>query len=212
VEYIDNVTTPLPYNIDWNTVTNVSDVAQVVDGKWQLTAQGVDVVEKGYDRLITLGDLSWTNYEAVVEVTLNALPTGTAIAALAVRWTGHFEDGEQPNIVWWPLGMFAGYQWQSTGDKLVSFGSHGLGVGSSTVAPADVIGVGVKHLFKIRVENDIYSFKYWPASGTEPSTWNLTWTHTTETPPPPISGSLLLAAHHVDLTFGNVSAIPLGGN
>ena len=56
---------PLPYSIDWSTVTNISDVAQVVDGLWAIQPDGtVRTIQTGYDRLIAFGDETWTDYRS----------------------------------------------------------------------------------------------------------------------------------------------------
>ena len=84
----------------------------------------------------------------------------------------------------------------------------GTGTGS-TPEPA----VGVKHLFKMRGEalqsGEVeYSLKMWPIGQAEPSAWGITYT--TTVPPAPSGGSLLLVAHHVDVTFGDVAIVPVG--
>lgn len=45
---------PLPSFIDWTRAKSISDVAQVVDGKWEITKDGVCAVERFYDRVIAL--------------------------------------------------------------------------------------------------------------------------------------------------------------
>ena len=66
---------PSTYSIDWDAGGAINDVAQVVDGKWKLEAGGVRAVEPDYDRLISLGDVNWTDYEVTFPVTFNALDT-----------------------------------------------------------------------------------------------------------------------------------------
>ncbi len=51
VEHVDTIVAPLPYSIDWSSVAEVSDVAQIVDGKWLFTSDGLRVLEPGYDQL-----------------------------------------------------------------------------------------------------------------------------------------------------------------
>ncbi len=70
--------------------------------------------------------------------------------------------------------------------------------------------VGETYLFKMRGEalpgGDVqYSLKMWPAAQTEPAGWAITYTTST----PPASGSLLLLAHQLDVTFGDVSVVPV---
>ena len=57
VDYAENVW-PLPYTIDWSSVNNIQDVAQIVDGKWTLEPGGVRISEVDYDRVLAIGDVS----------------------------------------------------------------------------------------------------------------------------------------------------------
>ena len=64
---------PLPYSIDWSTVTNISDVAQVVDGLWAIQPDGtLRTMQSGYDRIIAIGDETWTDYQVTAEMTFNS--------------------------------------------------------------------------------------------------------------------------------------------
>ena len=54
---------PLPYSIQWSSAGDISQVAQVVDGKWEITGGGVRIREPGYDRLIGIGSMDWDDYE-----------------------------------------------------------------------------------------------------------------------------------------------------
>jgi len=215
VEYIDNVVTPETYSIDWSTVSDVSEVAQIVDGKWSLGSDGVRVVEPGYDRLIAIGDLDWVDYEATVEFTLNAPadPEDAPIVGLAMRWTGHFDwDGSQPRSGWHPLGALFAYTWITappyTG--LTRWGSEGSTSGVNGLIPEPP--VGIPHMLKMRGETlpsgDVeYSLKMWPVGQAEPGAWGITYV--TNTPPP--AGSLLLVAHYLDVTFGDIAIVPAQG-
>ncbi len=212
VEYIDDVVTPLPYSIDWASVAQVSDVAQIVDGNWSQEAGGLRTVQTGYDRLVAIGDLSWTNYEALVELTLNA-PVNRSVApiiGLLMRWTGHYDwDGQQPRIGWHPMGALLAYAWLPdpyTG--LMAWTSNGSTTQGSGTTPEP--GVGVPHLMKMRGEElpngDImYSVKLWPSAQVEPSAWGHSYTSSTSPP----SGSLVVVAHNVDITIGDVSVVPV---
>jgi hypothetical protein len=212
VEYVDNVVTPATYNIDWSSVTEVSDVAQIVDGKWSLGSDGLRTVEIGYDRLVAIGDLQWTNYEATVEITLNApLDVNTTyppIVGLAMRWTGHYDwGGEQPRRGWHPLGALLAYSQTPSFSGYKGWGSTG---GSFLGAATPVLTLGVPYLFKMRGEalpnDDIqYSMKMWPLGQPEPSAWGITYI----TGQPPLSGSFLVVAHEADITLGNVAIVPV---
>ena len=106
---------PLPYIIDWSKVERIDEVAQVVDGKWTLTPNGVRTVERYYDRVLAFGDDSWRDYEVSTTVTFHAFtppltpPNNTRVthAAIALRWPGHDRDEHQPHVKWYPLGATA---------------------------------------------------------------------------------------------------------
>ncbi len=210
VEYVDNVVAPLPYSINWASVAEVSEVAQIVDGHWLQEAAGLRTFQSGYDRLVAIGDLSWTNYEAVVEFTLNAPADRLAapIIGLLMRWTGHYDwDGQQPRIGWHPMGALLAYVWLPdpyTG--LMAWTSNGSTTQGSGTTPEP--GVGVPHLMKMRSEElpngDImYSVKMWPSAEAEPSAWGHSYTSSTS----PASGSLVVVAHKTDITIGDVSVV-----
>jgi hypothetical protein len=210
VDYIDDFVATLPYTIDWASVVEVSDVAQIVDGNWLQEAAGLRTVQTGYDRLVAIGDLSWTNYEALMEFTLNAPANrlGAPIIGLLMRWTGHYDwDGQQPRIGWHPMGALLAYAWLPdpyTG--LMAWTSNG----STTQGPGTTPepAVGVPHLMKMRGEElpngDImYSVKMWPSAEVEPAAWGHTYTSSTSPP----SGSLVVVAHNTDITIGDVSIV-----
>jgi len=46
----------------------------------------------------------------------------------------------------------------------------------------------------------------WPLGQAEPAAWGITYVTST----PPAAGSLLLVAHHLDVTFGDVVVVPVG--
>ncbi|MEM6487161.1 MAG: Ig-like domain-containing protein, partial [Pseudomonadota bacterium] len=97
IDYVSGSTYGPNYSIDWDAATQISDVAQVVDGKWEISNGGLRPVELGYDRLVTLGDRTWDNYEARLSVTtydlLNIDPSGRDGGgfALGMLWNGHTE-------------------------------------------------------------------------------------------------------------------------
>jgi len=64
---------PLPYYLDFSKTKNLQEVVQVVDGRWELTPEGVKTAEPYYDRVLTIGDTNWTNYEANIELTIHGI-------------------------------------------------------------------------------------------------------------------------------------------
>jgi len=90
VEKITDQVWPLPYSIDWSTTGQIQDVAQIVDGLWSLQPEGIRPVILGYDRLVDIGDLSWSNYEVTVPVTIHGIdPDGYNPPSNA---PGHFAE------------------------------------------------------------------------------------------------------------------------
>src|SRR5690606_22952153 len=86
-------TWPLPYDTDWASAGHISDRAQLVDGEWVLEGDTVRPTVLDYDRLIALGDLSWTDYEVEMPLTVHALGTewgtpqsGDPLVGFTLRW------------------------------------------------------------------------------------------------------------------------------
>ncbi len=213
VNYSSSSTWPLPYTIDWSTVTNIQDVAQIVDGEWEIVDGQVKPTAFGYDRLLAIGDLDWDDYEVVVPVTIHAFPVddegGVGIVA---RWQGHGNSGgEQPGTEWWHIGAYAYYRVKSS-DKYVLRTNQ-----SDTYTVAHTLTEGTTYYFKMRVQTDLkpnlskgkgyFSFKVWEVGTPEPSDW--IFEQLDDTPDDLSNGSALLVAHKVDASFGNVVITPI---
>ena len=212
LQYDDNNIWPLPYSIDWSTATNIQDAVQVVDGLWTLTPDGLRITEMGYDRVIAIGDIFWTDYEVTVPITVNnfdagPLPpySGSAGFGITMRWTGHTDSPvtcPQPKCGWLPTGAGPWYD----------IGSEGpLGLDGS-IDPTVSINVGDTFIWKFRVETidgvgPLYSLKVWPEGQAEPAAWNIQTQRGLSDEP---RGSLIINLHHVDATIGNVTVVPVG--
>ncbi|HOA75304.1 MAG TPA: DUF1349 domain-containing protein [Phycisphaerae bacterium] len=207
---------PLPYYIDWSNVDNINDVAQVVDGYWEIQGGTVRSTVMAYDRLIAIGGLSYRNYEATVPITVHALdPNGYAPPSygpgvgLLLRWPGHSNDGSQPQQGVYPLGAIGMFRWTSGYERFEIFGNNGhiLAFDSS----GEKMQLGVTYIFKVQVQdtasNVRYRMKWWRANQSEPSGWRLTGTQSYANDPG--TGSMLLLSHHVDASFGSVWLEPL---
>ncbi len=111
---------PLPWAIDWTTCPDaaaVADHVQIVDGRWRRVPAGVRPVIAAYDRLITVGDMTWRDYRVRVAATIHGFeahatdPTKlTGGFGILVRWTGHHHDEHQPHREWRPNGAIAWYR------------------------------------------------------------------------------------------------------
>lgn len=213
----------LPYTIDWSTVKQINDAAQVVDGKWELTEDGVRSVERYYDRVIAFGDASWRDYEVITTVIFHdftppkTLPntTGVTHAAIAMRWPGHDIDGNQPHVKWYPFGATAEFR---IGDDLqqcrwrIFDGKIFRGTNRYYVEEERrrVIQPGQQYWMKHRVQSlkdgsSLYKTKLWHYREPEPASWDLERIEPNDYP----SGSALLIAHHTDVTFGDVRVLPI---
>ncbi len=192
---------PLPYVADWNQVSAIADVAQVIDGNWAIYDSNVRTVVSGYDRLIGIGDVTWTDYEITAPITINSYNGGGV--GFILRWTGHTDNpisGWQPKSGYLPLGEIAWYY--GGGIQLWQYGPS-----KSMSIPANI-----PYMYKARIEtlndgNTVYSMKVWPADSNEPLGWDLT-------SEPAIadlaSGCAVLIVHKSDVTIGKVEVRPLG--
>lgn len=216
VDYAGTGTWPLPHHLSWSTFSSPAAAAQVVDGRWAIEGGGLRTTSLAYDRTVAVGDIGWSNYEALVPVTLLGMDPGgyNAISGapgvgLILRWTGHFDwGGRQPSIGWKPVGATAWYTWDERLKLLVN----------DRLAAQDPSGrklaVGRTYLFRVRAETGAggipaYKVKVWAQGETEPAAWTLSGTGYTSDP---ARGSLLLVAHHVDVRFGNVTLTPVASS
>ena len=192
---------PLPYSVDWNAVTAIEDVGQIVDGLWSLSGGEIRTAIPGYDRLIAMGDMAWDDYEITVPITMHSMPSSYG-AGILMRWNGHTDDpvpGLQPKSGWLPLGAICWYQ---AGD-LEIYGNNGDILGS---VPR-TLSLDVPYVFKVRVETipgvgGKYSFKVWEEGQPEPLVWDVTGQDTLTDPQ---AGSLMLISHLADVSFGEVA-------
>jgi hypothetical protein len=210
---------PLPYEVDWKKVDHVQDAVQVVDGKWELTADGIRTMDPWYDRVLAIGDSTWKNYEIWTSVIFHGYTPpvsgppnyGVSHAALAMRWPGHDTDDNQPHIKWYPLGATCEFQlmenldscrWRILGDRHLR---------TEDDYQHFAIRLGERYQMKAQVDQvdrntSRYRVKIWQEGTQEPDRWQLTAIEGADDVP---SGSALLIAHNTDVTFGYVSIIPL---
>jgi hypothetical protein len=218
-EYQKSTVWPLPYDINWSSVTDISDVAQIVDGRWVLDANGVTVAAQGYDRSIAIGDANtWRDYEVTVPITVHTSYHildqigGEPEVGFVMRWTGHYpKTSEQPVVGVSPIGSSVLFFWSGPYSGNWCIYDHHYQIVSQSSAPG-VLQPGITYIFKMRVETipnvgGLYRFKVWQSGQTEPSAWLL---QQQESMADPQYGSVLLLAHHVDATFGNIIITGLG--
>jgi hypothetical protein len=218
---------PLPYDVAWSSTSSLGDLAQVVDGKWEMGSGTVSILEAGYDRLIAIGDTLWTDYQVTVEITVHGIDStaeafhwtsGGPGVGIIMRWEGHTDEPvldppiDQPLSGYLPLGAIGWYHWRTGYGETDPNRWELLGDDLVLKAHSSVMQLeyGVPYVYKIRVKTEPgvgghYKFKVWKAFETEPDTWLLTGQEALSNPQ---QGSLQLVAHHAFVTFGNVSVIP----
>ncbi|CAG1005754.1 partial Endoglucanase C, partial [Methanosarcinales archaeon] len=211
VNYVCNNVVPKNYNINWSNVTSIQDAGQIADGLWIKETNSIRPVNIGYDRLISIGNMTWDDYEITVPITLNAAldpasPSGGANFGIGMRWQGHSEDGHQPRDKWYPLGALGLYIWNKTTNdfvlKLVGTGNKAIGYDTSGMH----LLPGVTYIFKMRAEtvgsNTLYSLKVWEQNAPEPAGWTVSGYGVAGELK---QGSMTLNSHYSDVSFGNVS-------
>jgi uncharacterized repeat protein (TIGR02543 family) len=214
IQYDGGNSLSLPYTADWATAGKISDVAQVIDGLWTLESGTVRTVETGYDRLIGVGDIGWTDYEVEMPVTVhgigpyaNSYLHGAPLVGLALRWRGHTEAtaNRQPRYGWWPTGALGWFKYSDT-HQIELFGNNNTP--SARKKPAS-LPFGVAHVVKAQVETvptgTTYRMKIWEQGTAEPEKWDVSITDDDS----PSSGSVVIIAHDVDASFGAVIVRPL---
>lgn len=213
---------PSSYTIDWSTASDIHDVAQPIDGEWVLEPGGVRSIQPAYDRLIGVGDVTWTDYEVEFPVTVHSVDdsgftshtSGGAGLGVLMRWNGHTDVPvvfPQPKTGYLPYGAIGWYWWTNPESARLRIDGNNqvvLDSSSSSTPPT----VGVEYMIKMRVTTEpgvggLYQLKSWPSNQAEPAGWQLSGQ---ETMSDPQSGSIMLLAHHIDATFGDVQITPLG--
>ena len=206
---------PLPYSVDWSTVTNIQSVAQIVDGQWAIQPDGsVRTEQVGYDRLLAIGDASWTDYQVTSEITINTLDCSGYSFGIIVGWQGHTTDLTQPPPDQPRTGHpFPGYgSYSTTPTAVLNIYANSANFPEQPLIKDTTgltLSVGVKYVFKFAVQRNSnnttshFSLKVWPAGTTEPGTWNLQADGDAST------GSFLLIAHQADVSFGKVDVVAL---
>lgn len=215
---------PLPYSIDWNNVTNLQHVVQEVDGAWTFSSAGARPLHMDYDRILAIGDMDWTDYEIIVPITIHSIDPASFSSPVSIgpglgllmRWRGHSDWGSQlggpwqPVIGWRPQGATCWYDFYSNGTGRLSLsGDNGLKIMDPTYKQ---LGLETTYMTRTRVESPpsgigggIYRFRIWESGTPEPTSWLLEGQESSDDIS---SGSVLLVAHHVDVTFGNVTVVP----
>ena len=226
VNYDSSTVWPLPYYVDWNKTGSIQDVAQVVDGKWNLVPDGVrtDPAYLGYDRILDLGDMAWTDFQVKVPVTVHAIdPAGytdisyTPALGIVLRWLGHTDNPfacGQPKCGWLFPGAASWYDFDPGGTTAGKFSFWVNHNQKTSDTSGLMLVIGQPYYWKARAESPAgtygkFKMKIWKVSDPEPANWLIEKDGTVDSLQ---NGSLLLLAHHVDATFGNFSICPVSNS
>lgn len=213
---------PLPYTVDFTKVKAITDAVQIVDGRWQLEADGVRTVEPYYDRILAFGDRTWTDYTVTAEVTFHGYtppfggqPTyGVSHAAIAARFPGHFADDRQPHVQWFPLGAVAefrlGENLEQSSWRIFRDGGPAPRAFPTTLVEPKMrqVELGVRYVLKLRIDSlpgpaSRIRVKSWKAGEPEPAAWDMDTSEGGRDIP---AGGALVVSHNTDVTFGKISA------
>ncbi len=218
---------PLPATVDWSGASSPTDRAVVVDGKWHIEGDEVRTTDMGYDRLINIGNQTWTDYEVSAPVTVHSLDfdngfqSGPPLIGYILRWNGHndtIETGRQPQQGWLPdtvnptpLGAMALVRWHSDGSTPIHVWNHRTA--NMDTNPGLQLQVGSTYMFKASVKtlpggDTEYKFRVWPQGTPEPGVWSVEFVAGTDDHQP-ANGSLQLVAHEADVSFGTVEVTPV---
>ncbi len=212
---------PLPYRVNWSEVKNIQEAVQVVDGYWQLTDTGVRTVSdrQGYDRALVIGDRFWKNYEILLPFKIHSIDTSAYTSQQSVRpglgvimhWNGHTDTPVrcgQPHCGWFPVGAINWYGFTKDGPAGVNINTRP--VNDLTVALPYEVELGMQYLLRCQVKKQglkwRYFLKIWRQDEKEPAGWSMVKSAGQKNPD---HGGILLLAHHLDLSLGDIAVHPV---
>jgi regulation of enolase protein 1 (concanavalin A-like superfamily) len=215
IKYASGNDWPSNYDVKWNEVLKLTDVVQVVDGLWSHNANGARPVIQGYDRLLVLGDENWDNFEATFKMTTHDLTSFNTLTnpgfGLGMHWGGHTPGlRSQPHSYYKPGAAFF---YKDNGGaptwklheyydfKKVKGGFYNLQNGGEYNIK---IAVG-----QVNVMDRTYKLKIWEDGSAEPTNWLIQHTQPFSEP---VTGSVYIALHYVDVTVGDVKVREIPGN
>jgi hypothetical protein len=214
VNYTQGGSSSLPYATSWSAAGGINDQAQILDGLWSKNAGGIQPQVFAYDRLVAIGDTSWKDFEIVVPITVRgfhpnpANPSDAGGVGIVARWKGHVGSGQPPSD-WTSLGAYGYY---SNRLKALALRRNG----SEPITQNFSFQLNKTYLFKLKAETVTqggrYSFKVWEQGRPEPA-WNSSSftniVNIVDSSGDLAEGSVMLVAHRVDATFGNITVCPL---
>lgn len=214
-------TWPMPYHVNFREVRDLQNVVQIVDGQWELTSEGVHTRVPYYDRVLTMGDTSWCDYEATILLTIHdwtpsqpGPPTyNVSHFGVAMRWRGHHADGRQPGRKWFPLGAQGEFllkqetdscRWRILFDGRMEEKPPKYADGTNSLLVNQAIWIKTQ-VITLSNGKTRYRFKQWSKGSTEPEDWDVEGFEVHDYP----SGALCLVPHNSDVTIHSVRVEPL---
>ncbi len=221
---------PLPVSIDWSKITDPQDAGQYVDGHWELEPGGLRTKHMGYDRIFLIGEKNWQDYEITVTALINQISETTSRVSggngvgILFRFTGHVDGGPrhfpkmQPKWGYQPFGAITWLQWDLSKSKNLPSTQFYRGDNDRCISYSQFpVEPGSTYWMKARCQTlqdqgdgdavSCYSFKIWRDGEKEPAQWN--WQETQVSKHAMRKGGVALLAHHVDVTFGNITIVSL---
>lgn len=233
INYFSGNEWPLPYKVDFSKISNLQSAVDVIDGKWELTDDGVRTVEPYYDRTFAFGDDRWEDMELHAQLIFhrhfvdfkNRAPNGPpylshAHASFNMRWAGFPDDGTVPRRAWQSLGSLVAlrcdlaqrnagsYWWMHYG-----YARKGIKARRSEMMRDRrfQIELDERYHYRMRVETiedgrARYSTKLWKDGSDESAEWQMVGEDNAETV---ASGSIVFVVHHSDVTLCQIEVRPL---
>ncbi|MEZ5245304.1 MAG: PKD domain-containing protein [Acidimicrobiales bacterium] len=223
---------PLPGVIDWS-VQELDGLVEVVDGRWKIEGDELVIDEEslGYDRLLAVGDIEWTDFDVQFPITIDAISedfnpftSTTPGFGMLLRWNGHnesFTPGSQPQQGFrpdggntkTPYGAFPFYAIELNGDNVLEMQNP-----NGTVVTRDLteqVRVGRTYLFRGQAQSivgsggSVFRAKLWPEGSPEPD-WMVSYVAQVAPEVEAGSGSFVLVAHEVAVRYGSlrISEVP----
>lgn len=224
---------PLPYRVNFRQVTDLQSVVDVIDGKWDLTPDGVRTAEPYYDRTFAFGDDTWKDVELHAVLLFHRhfvdfegrARTGPpylshAHASFNMRWAGFPDDGTVPRRAWQNLGCLVAlrrdlaqanagsYWWMHYG-----YARQGVRAKRSEMTRDNRLQIDLNRPCHYRMRAETvgegvtrYSTRLWMDGDPEPAQWQMVGTDFAETVP---AGSIVFVVHHSDVTLRSIEVTDL---
>jgi len=107
---------PTTFGLDWGSALDVQSTAEVVDGRWKVVDGLARPVEPGFDRLLAVGERTWTHdYRVAMPVQVGSFDDSAPHSGVgvAVGWQGH--TGTQQPRLGHPFSALCFYYRERTG-------------------------------------------------------------------------------------------------